>query len=55
MSEFNVVPSSAVMIANDAIVYAGPIKGAPAVAGRLVLLNPTDYARLKTTADQMRN
>lgn len=46
---------SCVMLLDDAIVYAGPIKGAPLTDGKLVLLHPDDFTKLKTLVDKHRH
>lgn len=50
-----IATGTCVMILDDRIVYAGPIKGAPDVAGRMVLLNPADFEKLKTHVDRHRH
>jgi hypothetical protein len=50
-----IVAGMCVMILDDRIVYAGPIKGAPDTSGRLVLLNPADFDRLKTIIEKKRH
>jgi hypothetical protein len=50
-----VVTGTCVMIEDDRIVYAGPIKGAPNTAGRMVLLNPADFDKLEAAAARGRH
>lgn len=50
-----VVLGSCVMLLDDEIVYAGPIKGAPPTDGRLVLLHADDFTKLKTHVDKHRH
>lgn len=47
-----VMVDSCVMLVDDRIAYAGPIKGAPSTAGRLVLLNAADFEKLKAVVDR---
>ncbi len=48
-----VVIGSCVMLVDDRIVYAGPIKGALGnTAGKLVLLNTADFDKLKAVVDR---
>ena len=46
-----------VMIEHSEIVYAGPLCGAlrPDAAGKVVLLHPEDFAKLKTHVDGRRH
>jgi hypothetical protein len=50
-----IVTGTCVMICDDRIVYAGPIIGAPDTAGRLVLMNPADFEKLKTVIEKKRH
>lgn len=54
-SDDAIVRGSCVMIKDDRIVYAGPIKGSPPSADRLVLLNPADFENLKAIVDRGRH
>lgn len=47
-----IVTGTCVMLQDDQIVYAGPIKGAPKVQGLMVLLNAADFEKLKTVVDR---
>jgi hypothetical protein len=46
---------SCVMLVDNMIVYAGPLKKAPSSEGKLVLLHPDDFAKLKTHVDKRRH
>jgi hypothetical protein len=46
---------SCVMLVDDEIVYAGPIKQAPSAEGKLVLMHADDFAKLKTHVDKRRH
>lgn len=50
-----VVKGTCVMILDDAIVYAGPIVGAPNTTGRLVLMSPDDFERFKNIVEKKRH
>jgi hypothetical protein len=52
-----IAAGSCVMIENDEIVYAGPIEGCdrPDVVGKMVLLHPDDFAKLKGYVDKRRH
>jgi hypothetical protein len=50
-----VVAGSCVMLVDNKIVYAGPIKGAPTSEGKLVLLHPDDFAKLKARVGKLRH
>ena len=50
-----VAAGSCVMISDDEIVYAGPLKIAPDAAGKVVLLHPDDFAKLKGHVDKRRH
>lgn len=41
-----------VMLRDDQIVYAGPIKNAPDVTDSLMLLNAADFVKLKAVVDR---
>lgn len=42
-----VCPGTCVIIVGSALVYAGPIRGAPFGEGQLVMLSAEDFAKLK--------
>ena len=42
-----VAAGSCVLIEDCEMVYAGPLANAPGIEGRLILLNPDDFARLR--------
>lgn len=44
-----------VMLVDDKIVYAGPLKTAPLVDGRLVLLHPEDFEKLRVYVEKRRH
>jgi hypothetical protein len=52
-----IAAGSCVMIEDDEIVYAGPIKGCDKhdIAGKLLLLHPDDFAKLKGHVDKRRH
>jgi hypothetical protein len=50
-----VVAGHCVMLVDEAIVYAGPIKGAPDTAGRLVLMCPADFKKFKAHVERKRH
>jgi hypothetical protein len=50
-----VVTGSCVMLIDDRIVYAGPIKGAPSSEGKTILMNACDFERLKNHVDRKRH
>lgn len=53
--QHGVAKGSCVLLLDDEIVYAGPLKGAPDVTGKMVLLNPDDFERLKAHVDRGRH
>lgn len=50
-----VVLGSCVMLVDDKIVYAGPLKGSPSSEGKTVLMNVYDFERLKKHVDRKRH
>ena len=46
---------SCVMIEDSEIFYAGPLRSAPDAEGKMVLLNPCDFAKLKDHVDKRRH
>jgi hypothetical protein len=50
-----VVVGSCVMLAENVIVYAGPIKGAPLTDGLTVLLNGADFEKFKAHVERGRH
>jgi hypothetical protein len=50
-----IVKGHYVMLVDNKIVYAGPIKAAPTSEGKLVLLHPDDFAKLKAHVDKLRH
>ena len=52
-----IAKGSCVMIEDAAIVYAGPLNdpGRPDASGKMVLLNPEDFATLKSHVDKTRH
>jgi hypothetical protein len=50
-----IVKGHCVMLVDKKIVYAGPIKAAPTSEGKLVLLHPDDFAKLKARVDKLRH
>lgn len=50
-----VVRGTCVMLIDDKIVYAGPIKAAPSSDGKVVLLNVEDYQRLRGHVERGRH
>lgn len=54
ISEGVVVGNCVVLVDSD-IFYAGPIKTAPDMAGKLVVLNPVDFEKLKTVVNRHKN
>lgn len=50
-----IAKGSCVLLLDDEIVYAGPLKGAPDVTGKMVLLNPDDFERLRAHVDRGRH
>ena len=57
--KFSTAPDDAIMrgtcvvISEECIIYAGPIKSTPDVTGHLVLLNPVDFEQLKAHVEQL--
>jgi hypothetical protein len=50
-----IVKGHCVMLVESKIVYAGPINAAPTSEGKLVLLHPDDFAKLKARVDKLRH
>lgn len=50
-----VAAGTCVMLRDDQIVYAGPIKSAPDVTGSLMLLNAADFEKLKALVDRKKH
>jgi hypothetical protein len=50
-----IVKGHCVMLVDNKIVYAGPIRAAPTSEGKLVLLHPDDFAKLKACVDKHRH
>lgn len=50
-----VVKGTVVILADDRIVYAGPLKQAPPVDGKMLLLNAEDFDLLKTHVDRRKH
>ena len=50
-----IVKGHCVMLVDNKIVYAGPIKGAPTSDGKLILLHHDDFAKLKAHVDKLRH
>jgi hypothetical protein len=44
-----------VMLENHEMVYAGPLATSPEAAGKIVLLHPDDFAKLKSHVDSRRH
>lgn len=44
-----------VMLEDGAVVYAGPIKGAPDAAGKHILFHARDFERLRAHIDRHRH
>jgi hypothetical protein len=47
-----IVKGHCVMLVDNKIVYAGPIKAAPTPEGKLVMLHPDDFAKLMVRVDK---
>jgi hypothetical protein len=50
-----IVKGICVILSDNQIVYAGPIKGAPDVAGMDVVMNEEDLAKLRTHVERHRH
>lgn len=50
-----VAAGTCVMLVDDSIVYAGPLKKAPPADGKLVLLHPDDYEKLRVHVEKRRH
>jgi hypothetical protein len=50
-----IVKGICVLLEDDKIIYAGPFKQAPDVAGKTVLLHAEDFDRLKSHVDKHRH
>jgi hypothetical protein len=46
---------SCVLLDNHELVYAGPLNVAPDAAGKVILLHPEDFGRLKSYVDSRRH
>ena len=46
---------SCVMLVDEQIVYAGPLKGAPPADGKFILLHNDDFAKLKASVEKGRH
>lgn len=44
-----------VMLVDDKIVYAGPLKGAPSADGKMILLHAQDFEKLQTHVEKRRH
>jgi len=44
-----------VVLEDHAIIYAGPIKSAPFIDGKMVLLHPEDFEKLKAYVEKRRH
>jgi hypothetical protein len=50
-----VVVGTCVMLVDDRIVYAGPLKGAPTADGKMILLHTDDYHQLRAHVEKRRH
>lgn len=50
-----VVKGTCVMLLDNKIVYAGPIKGCPSVEGQTVLLHADDFELLRSHVEKRRH
>lgn len=50
-----VVKGTCIVFDDGEIAYAGPIKGAPDVAGKDILMNVEDFEKLKVHVDKRRH
>lgn len=51
----HVVEGFCIFTVNNSVVYAGPIDDAPDAAGKVVLLNPVDWDKVKVHSARLRN
>lgn len=50
-----IVKGTCVIFADGEIAYAGPIKGAPDVSGKDIMMNAEDFEKLKVHVDKRRH
>lgn len=50
-----VVTGSCVMMEGESLFYAGPLKGSPDSAGKLVLLSSDDFEKFKAHVEKRRH
>lgn len=50
-----IVKGVCVVLEDCAVVYAGPIKGAPDIAGKEILMNAEDFEKLKIHVEKRRH
>jgi hypothetical protein len=54
-SHNGIAAGSCVMIEDAAIIYAGPLEACPEATGKLILLHPNDFLRLKNHVQEARH
>jgi hypothetical protein len=50
-----VCKGTCVMLVDDKIIYAGPLKGAPQADGKMILLHSDDFDRLRSHVEKRRH